>query len=191
MRKLIFRMELTLDDVAAGRDGPVKGVDHGDEHSWRDIFTTLENVDTMLIGAGMHQEYLGYWQATNANPAAPANERRFAALAAQTPHLVISRTQQDLAGLAWGKPAVLAGGIAGIVALKQLGGKDIILWGGPTVAAAAINAGLIDEYHFITHPVIAGGGKRLFAKVTTAGRVRHLSTSAFPSGVVLRKYARA
>ena len=31
------------------------------------------------------------------------------------------------------------------------------LWGGPTAAAAAIEAGVVDEYDLVTRPVIAGG----------------------------------
>ena len=75
--------------------------------------------------------------------------------------------------------------------LKRQDGGDIILWGGPTVAAAAIEADLVDELHLVTHPIIAGRGKKLFANVAGAHRVRHLSTSTFPSGVVVVKYARA
>ena len=33
MRKLILRMGLTLDGVAAGEDGQIDGVDYGDEGS--------------------------------------------------------------------------------------------------------------------------------------------------------------
>jgi riboflavin biosynthesis pyrimidine reductase len=65
------------------------------------------------------------------------------------------------------------------------------MWGGPTVAAAAIEAELVDEYHLVTHPVIAGRGKKLFARVAATHRVRHLSTKSFPSGAVLVKHARA
>jgi len=69
-----------------------------------------------------------------------------------------------------------------IASLKRQGGRDIILWGEPTVASAAIEAELIDEYHLVTHPVIAGRGKKLFANVAATHRVRHLSTNTFPSG---------
>jgi dihydrofolate reductase len=188
MRKLILRMELTLDGVAAGENGPIDMVDYGDEGSWSDIFATLETVDAMLIGAGTHREYLSYWQSALTSSTATANERKFAAIAARTPHFVLSRT---LRTVEWPNASVLAGGVEAIASLKRQGGRDIIMWGGPTVAAAAIEAELIDEYHLVTHPVIAGRGKRLFANVAATHRVRHLSTKSFPSGVVLVKHARA
>lgn len=188
MRKLILRMTLTLDGVAAGENGPIDMVDYGDEGSWGDIFATLETVDTMLIGGGAHREYLGHWQSALTDSAAAPSERKFAAIAARTPHFVLSRTLRDVE---WPNASVLAGGVEAIASLKGQGGGDILLWGGPTVAAAAIEAGLIDEYHLVTHPVIAGRGKKLFADVAAAHRVRHLSTETFASGVVLVKHARA
>jgi dihydrofolate reductase len=189
MRKLILRMELSLDGVAAGeKNGPIDGVDYGDEGSWSDTFATLETVDALLIGAGTHREYLSHWQSALTSSTAVPNERRFAEIAARTPHFVLSRT---LRTVEWPNASVLTGGVEGIAGLKRQDGSDILLWGGPTVAAAAIEAGLVDEYHLVTHPVIAGRGKKLFADVAASQRVRHLSTETFPSGVVLVKHARA
>ncbi len=188
MRKLILRMEITVDGVAAGENnGPIEGVDHGDEGSWKDIFATLQTVDALLIGGGAHREYLDYWKDALMNPATKPNERRFAEIAARTPHFVVSRT---LRAVEWPNASVLAGGVEGIAGLKREGGRDILMWGGPTVAAATIEADLVDEYHFVTHPVIAGRGKKLFAKVGATHRVRHMSTETLPSGAVLVKHAR-
>jgi dihydrofolate reductase len=188
MRKLILRMEITLDGVAAGENGPIDMVDHSDEGSWSDVFATLETVDAMLIGAGAHREYLSYWQSALTSSTATPSERKFAEIAARTPHFVLSRT---LHTVEWPNASVLEGGVEAIADLKRQGGRDILLWGGPTVAAAAIEAELVDEYHLVTHPVIAGRGKKLFANVGATHRVRHLSTKAFPSGLVLVKHARA
>jgi dihydrofolate reductase len=188
MRKLILRMLLTLDEVAAGENGQIDNVDYGDEGSWRDIFNTLKTVDAMLVGAAAHKEYLDYWHAVPSNPKADANERRFAEIAARTPHYVLSRT---LRSVDYPNASVLPGGVEGIADLKRQTGGDIVLWGGPTVAAAAIEAGQVDEYHFDIHPVIAGRGKKLFANVSRAQRLRHLSTDTHSSGVLTVKHANA
>jgi dihydrofolate reductase len=186
MRKLILRMELTLDEVAAGENGPLDMVDFGDEGSWNDIFSTLETVDAMLIGATAHKEYLDYWQTALTNPETKPNERRFAEIATRTPHYVLSRSPLDLK---WPNAKVLAGGVDSIAELKRQKGRDIILWGGPTVANAAIEAGFIDEYSLVTHPVIAGRGKKLFSNVASVRKLRHLETETFKTGVRVSKYA--
>src|SRR5262245_65699916 len=122
MRKLILRMLLTLDGVAGGDNGPIDGVEYGDEGSWSDIFATLETVDAMLIGAGTHREYLGYWQSALTRVDATPSERQFTALAARTPHFVLSRTLRAVEGP---NASVLAGGgeaIAGREA-RSVGGR--------------------------------------------------------------------
>ena len=161
MRKLILRMAITLDGVVAAEND--KDVfDYNDEGVWSDIFEMLETVDAILLGAGMHQEYLSHWQAALTSPTASQSERKYATMAARTPHFVLSRT---LRTVEWPNATVLTGGVDGIADLKKQAGGDIILWGGPTAAAAAIEAGVVDEYHLVTHPVIAGGGKKLFDTV--------------------------
>ena len=187
VRKLILRMAITLDGVVAPEDGR-DVFDHSDEGVWSDTFGMLETVDTVLLGAGMHQEYLNYWQAALTSPTASQSERKYATLAARTPHFVLSRT---LRKVEWPNATVLTGSVDGIADLKKQAGRDIILWGGPTAAAAAIEAGVVDEYHLVTHPVIAGGGKKLFGTVVEMHRVRHKDTKTFPSGIVALKYARA
>jgi dihydrofolate reductase len=187
MRKLILRMAVTVDGVVAPEDPKAGVFDFSDDEVWRDTFSALENVDTMLIGAGMHREYLSHWQAVLSNELASPNERKFAALAEQVPHFVVSRS---LLELEWPNATVLEGGVEGISNLKAQAKRDIMLWGGATVAALAIEAGVVDEYHFVTHPVIAGRGKKLFADVVQARRLRHQHMLAFPSGIVVLKYAR-
>ena len=188
MRKLILRMLLTLDEVAAGENGQIANVNYGDEGSWGDIFVTLKTVDAMLIGATAHREYLDYWKSVLSNPKAKPNERRFAEIDARTPHYVLSRS---LRSVGYPNASVLPRGVDGIADLKRQKGGDILMWGGPTVAAAAIEAGQVDEYHFDIHPVIAGGGKKLFANVDGAQGLRHLGTTIHPTGVLTIKYARS
>ena len=44
---------------------------------------------------------------------------------------------------------------------KQTTEGDITI-GGPTLAAHAIRAGLVDQYHVYVNPIVVGGGTRLF-----------------------------
>jgi dihydrofolate reductase len=187
MRKLILQMAITLDGVGAPENG-TNVFDHSDEGVWSYTFGMLGEVDTVLLGAGMYQEYLSYWNAALRSPTASQNERTYATLAARTPHFILSRTVRQAE---WPNTTVLTAGVDGIADLKKQAGGSIILWGGPTAAAAAIEAGVVDEYHLVTHPVIAGRGKKLFGNVVAMRRVRHQDTKTFPSGIVAHNYARA
>jgi dihydrofolate reductase len=59
--------------------------------------------------------------------------------------------------------------------------------GGATLAAAAMRAGLIDEYAIVTHPVV-GGGTPFFAALDNWVNLSLVETRTFPDGVVLTRY---
>src|SRR5919107_66007 len=60
--------------------------------------------------------------------------------------------------------------------------------GGATLAAAAMRAGLIDEYAIVTHPVLVGGGTPFFTALDNWVNLNLVETRSFPDGVVLTRY---
>jgi len=48
--------------------------------------------------------------------------------------------------------------------------------------------GLIDEYQLLVHPVLLGGGKRLFKEGSAKTALRLVETKTFGSGVVRLSY---
>jgi dihydrofolate reductase len=60
--------------------------------------------------------------------------------------------------------------------------------GGATLAAAAMRAGLIDEYAIVTHPVLLGGGTPFFTALDTWVNLNLVETQSFPDGVLLTRY---
>ena len=57
-----------------------------------------------------------------------------------------------------------------------------------TLAAAAMRAGLIDEYIIVTHPVLVGGGAPVFTALDNWVNLDLLETRTFPGGVHLTRY---
>jgi riboflavin biosynthesis pyrimidine reductase len=60
--------------------------------------------------------------------------------------------------------------------------------GGATLAAAAMRAGLIDEYVLVTHPVLVGGGASFFTALESWVSLDLMDTRTFPGGVHLTSY---
>ena len=71
-----------------------------------------------------------------------------------------------------------------VTALKQSGDVSV---GGPGLAASAIRAGLVDEYHLLVTPVLVGGGTSVFPDGVRAG-LDLVDQRRFASGVVYLRY---
>jgi dihydrofolate reductase len=69
-------------------------------------------------------------------------------------------------------------------ALKERGDVSV---GGATLAATAIKAGLVDEYHLFVVPFIVGGGTPVYPDGVRAG-LELLDQRRFASGVVYLRY---
>jgi dihydrofolate reductase len=71
--------------------------------------------------------------------------------------------------------------------LKASAPRDLTL-GGPGLAAHAIKAGLVDEYHLFVTPVVVGGGKQSLPDDVRVN-LELLDERPFGSGVVYLRYA--
>ena len=77
--------------------------------------------------------------------------------------------------------------VAEIARLKAEDGRPMDV-GGATLAAAAMRAGLIDEYAIVTHPVLVGGGTPFFTALDSWVDLTLVETRRFPDGVLLTRY---
>src|SRR5205807_3277008 len=70
--------------------------------------------------------------------------------------------------------------------MKALAESDITV-GGPELAAQAINAGLVDEYHLLVAPIVVGGGNQTLTNNVRL-ELELLDERRFASGVVHLHY---
>jgi len=75
-----------------------------------------------------------------------------------------------------------------IAELKQLPGKNMVIYGSANLVQSFSRLGLIDEYHLLVHPLVMGGGKRLFADMAQPLNLKLLRTEAYKNGVVVLYY---
>jgi dihydrofolate reductase len=71
--------------------------------------------------------------------------------------------------------------------LKQEPGKGLFV-GGVKLPQALAELGLIDEYEFVVHPILAGHGPTLFAGLSKRIDLKLVSRVEFGSGVVAMRY---
>ena len=176
MRKLITAMKISLDGKFEGPQGYADWVS-----AWSDDYGLTAQIDACVLGAGMYPGYEQYWTPIQDEPGqvhplsgvVPTTaEVEWAEFARRTPHYVVS---SKLTAATWEQTRFLRG-LDELGKLKLEPGKDIYLVGGGSIAAAAIDAGLVDEVRLIVYPVIAGGENTLF-KSTAISRALELRTA--------------
>jgi dihydrofolate reductase len=96
----------------------------------------------------------------------------------EIPKVVFS---DSLASAEWGPAKIARGDLASAVTrLKQERPEGYLLaQGGVRFARSLVEAGLIDEYRLVVHPVVLGGGERLF---TASLEIEPVSTKVFSAG---------
>jgi dihydrofolate reductase len=161
--------------------------------SWEDCFDLLSQIDTCVLGGGMYPGYEQYWLSVLADPSTvlpfsgkhPTDgEIAYARFADRTPHIVLSKTIDNVA---WSATRVVHD-LENIRKLKQQSGKDIHAVGGAKLVASLLNAGLIDEFRLVVHPIVLAGGKALFKAVSDRHVLQLLHAEPMKSGQVRLTY---
>ncbi len=74
--------------------------------------------------------------------------------------------------------------------LKQLPGKNLVIYGSANLVQDFSQLGLIDEYQLLVHPIVLGGGKPLFKGIVEPITLKLLRTATYNNGVVVLYYER-
>jgi dihydrofolate reductase len=188
MRRIIAAMVVSLDGLIEGPHGELDWVE-----TWEDPFDLLPQIDTCILGRGMYPGYEQYWGAILANPKAPLpfsgktatkGEVEYAHFAEKTPHVVLSKTLDEVA---W-KNTRIVRDIDEIRTMKQQAGKDMHAVGGATLVSSLMNAHLVDELRLVIQPTILGKGKALFKDVKERHAVKFSGAEPLKSGAVRLTY---
>ena len=183
MRKLTFGMNLSLDGYIAAPDGDINWSDPCDElfQWWSD---RVGATDLALYGRKLWETMSPHWSTADQQPGITPAELQFARRWQAMPKVVFSSTIDTVDGNA---RLVTGDAVAEIARLKAQDGGPIDI-GGATLAAAAMRAGLIDEYVLATAPVLVGGGTPFFTVLDDRVDLTLVETRTFPNGVVLTRY---
>jgi dihydrofolate reductase len=183
MRKIIYWVHASVDGFIDGPNGefdwPVMGPELSAYSEGLD-----QHVDTLLYGRPVWQMMVGFWP----NAEAVSDDSHTAAFAPfwrATPKVVFSRSYP---GDEWTERVIRNDLHAEVTALKEQPGEDLLLTGGAGLAAALTDLGLVDEYHIAVHPVVLGGGRKLFTEPKQRLNLRAEESHLLDDQVVVTSY---
>lgn len=170
MRKIILGLAVSLDNFIEGPHG---------EYDW--CFTDqdygmgefLKDIDAIFYGRKSYEMMM---------KASEGGENPFAG---KTDYVFSNTWHRD------GRDFKLVTGdvVSEVKRIKAMDGKNIWLFGGASLTASLMNAGLVDELWLAIHPILLGKGKLLFSDIEKRVKLKLLEHKAYSSGLISVRYA--
>jgi dihydrofolate reductase len=183
MRKLAFGMNVSLDGYIAAPGNDLSWSVPSDElfQWWSD---RVGATGLALYGRKLWEAMSSHWPTADQQPGATPAQIEYARRWRDMPKVVFSSATSTVD---WNTRLFTGDAVTEITRLKAGDGGPMDI-AGATLAAAAMRAGLIDEYALVTHPVLVGGGTPFFTALDNWVNLGLVETRTFPGGVVLTRY---
>jgi dihydrofolate reductase len=194
MSKVVVFMNLSLDGVmqAPGRPDEDRrgGFEHGgwavpyaDQEMGKLAAESMATTGALLFGRRTYEDFHSVWpNRTDNNP--------FTTVLNNTRKYVVSRTLAE--PLPWVNSTLLRGDGANAVAkLKEQPGKDLVILGSGELVKSLIRSNLIDTYVLQIHPLLLGGGRRLFGEDGSYAALSLMDSKTTTTGVIIATYVPA
>ncbi len=182
MGKLIYAMITSLDGYTKANEGGIgSSSDDPEVHSF--IGDAFRHVGTYLYGRRMY-ETMVFWETVHQQPDVPAHILDYGEIWRAANKIVYSTTLQDVSSektrieRTFDPEAVRR--------LKAETDHDITI-DGPTIAAQAIRAGLVDEIGLFMTTSVVGGGTRFFPDGVRL-ELEMVDHKVFSSGLIYAYY---
>jgi dihydrofolate reductase len=181
MAKLIYSAISSLDGYIEDVDGRFDWAEPDEEvHGF--VNDLARPVGTYLLGRRMY-DTLVYWERPPDLAAQPPVVQDFADVWQSADKIVYSRSLETAASA---RTRIEREFDPEAVRQLKAGADRDLTVGGPELAAQAIEAGLVDEYHLFLVPVVVGGGKRSLGDVRV--ELELLDERRFRNGTVYLRY---
>lgn len=182
MGRLIYSMITSLDGYVSGPDG---GFDWALDEELHDFINRqFADVRTYLYGRRMY-ETMVYWETAHLEPDQPQVGIDYARVWQAADKVVFSRTLPEVMSARTRLERTFDPET--VRRWKAESGGDLTV-DGPTLAAEAIRAGLVDEFGLFIGPGIAGGGKPFFPDGVQVD-LELVEDRRFTGGVMFLRYA--
>ena len=183
MGRLIASMSVSLDGFAAGPGGSLDRF-RIDEEVHGAFNEESRASEAFLFGRRMYELMDAYWPTADRDPDATPAMLEYAAIYTATPKVVFSGSLTEVSP---GYRLVTGDALGEITRLRASTAGDLGI-GGPTLAGAALQAGLLDEVRLYVNPVLLGDGLPFFPRLASPVSLEPIDRTEYASGVVRLVY---
>ena len=171
---------MSLDGVFDANTMPEWYLPYDSEARQRYIRDGILSADAFLMGRVTYEMLFPYWSTLK------NNEMGVAAKLNSGPKFVVSST---LDKASWNNTTIIKSNVVeNIKQLKAQPGAEIRIDGSATLVRSLMDTGLVDEYRFLVHPVIAGKGLRFFKEGKHPNPLKLIKNVTLDKDVVLLCY---
>jgi dihydrofolate reductase len=186
MRKVALFMHTSLDGFVQGPDKwdinwisyDQDLVEFGDE--------VVSSTGSPVYGRVTYEGMKGYWPTVIDNPESSKHDIEHATWLENATKVVVSNSMEKAD---WNNTILINDNVVEeITKLKQMPGKDLVIFGSPTLSYYFMQHDLIDEFWLTVSPIVLGGGIPLFKDIKDRMKLNLLESRSLKSGVVTLKY---
>jgi dihydrofolate reductase len=176
MRKLVLLAHISLDGFVAGPNGELDAFPHGEENL-QFVCHLTGDADAALFGRISYKLLNDYWPAARNHPGATRPEIAYSNWYNDAHKIVVSKTMKNENR---NNTTILSENILGeIKKIKEQAGRNILIFGSPSVSQLLMQHSLIDDYWIFVNPVVFGKGIPLFTELNKA-KFKLLKQNSFP-----------
>jgi dihydrofolate reductase len=187
--KVIMINHLTLDGVmqAPGRSGEDLRGDFAyggwaqpgnDEVMAKVMMAQFPEGAALLFGRRTYEQLSGYWPTQPDSP--------FSTMLENIPKFVVTRTLSTAP--VWASSTTLITDPASQISALKDEGTSLVIFGSAALTQALTDAGLVDRYVVMIHPVLVGPGLRLFPDSGPYRRLALVDSTITTTGVLIGIY---
>jgi dihydrofolate reductase len=185
MRKLVSFMHISLDGFTTNSKEQIDWI-LADQEMFDIAGQQILKSDTALYGRGTYQIMEAYWPSAADQPNATKHDIEHSAWYNSVQKIVVSKTLNRSETM---NAKIISENLPDeIRKLKKEDGKEIIMFGSPTLTCSLMEENLIDEYWLFINPIMLGQGKPLFKNLSHEIKLTLLKSKIFASGVVCLQY---
>ncbi|MCE9598852.1 MAG: dihydrofolate reductase family protein [Spirochaetia bacterium] len=185
MRKVVLFMHVSLDGYVAGIDGALDWISFDGELQEK-ADEIVRNVGSPMYGRVTYQMMENYWPTVLKNPDSSKREVEHANWVENVQKIVFSKTLQKAE---WNNTLLIKDNIPEELSkLKQQPGKDLVIFGSPSLSHYLMSLNLIDAYQLTINPVLLGKGIPLFKNIENKTPLKLAHSDKLKSGVLVNYY---